>query len=1208
MSIDLQYIFDAVPGLFLAVAPDSPRFTILAATDAYLHATKTQRSQIIGQALFDVFPDNPDTPEVTATRNTRESLERAIQQRVPDTMAVQRHDIRRAMGGGFEERYWSPVNTPVLDKTGKVVYLIHHVEDVTVNERLKQKGDAQQVLTDNLLRDITERKRAEEVLRQQTETALRLSEQEFRSLAEAMPQIVWATLPDGRNIYFNQQWVDYTGMTMEESYGYGWTTPFHPEEKQRAWDAWQRATQHNERYSLECRLRRADGVYRWWLVRGEPMRDENGEIKKWFGTCTDIEELKRSEAMLHEANNLLEQRVDERTKALQESEEQFRVLIQNLQSAVALVNEHGVFTIVNQAFLRIFELNDDSSVKNVNDRDWSQWQVFDEQGRLLGLDEHPVRKAALQGRTVRDQLIAVKAPANPQIKWLLVSAEPFLDSQGHIYRLICTYHDITERKLGEEAVRRSQKIFHELIERSPFGTYVIDSQFRIAIMNTSSQAGAFCNVQPLIGRDFAEAMHTLWPDEVAEEIIGHFRNTLDTGNPYYSRDFINPRNDVEIVEAYEWELHRIALPDGQNGVICYYYDSTKLRQAEAAVRESERRLVGVLESMPDAFVSFDRNLRYTYVNRNAERLQATRREELLGKDVREVYPDPESYKTISLYDQVMAEGVPVTITSYHAGFDLWVEVQAFSTPDGISVFYKDVSDKIKAEAAMRESEERLRLLGDNLPESAVYQYTHEADGTPRFIYFSAGIERLNGISVAAALADAGVLHRQILPEYFERLVATEAECIRELSDFDMEVPMSRPDGAVRWMRLHSRPRRMPGGSVVWDGVQIDITERKRAEEHLQKDADRLAAVLEAQRKIGGAKLDYAPFLQFVLDRVSHLTGADGACLEIAEAGEMVYEAATGLAAGFVGLRLKAEGSMSGLCLASDELKRADDTETDPRVDREACQRIGFRSMIVIPLRYDQHSFGVLKVMSRRVSAFDADTEQKLRMMAGFLGVTVARKRADDLLKASLAEKEVMLKEIHHRVKNNLQIISSLVSMQVDTLTDERIRKELDDVRDRIRSMALVHEKLYQTDSLAQIDFADYAATMLRVLWNSHGALASKVRLNLMANPVMLPIETALPCGLILNELTGNTLKHAFPNGSDGEVTVGLEHDAAAKAVCLWVRDNGIGLSPDLDWRQSSSLGLRLVQLLAGQLRGTVESGTGPGAEFRVTFPLKGVQA
>ena len=130
--------------------------------------------------------------------------------------------------------------------------------------------------------DITDRKRAEE--------ALRKSEQEFRTLAEAVPQIVWATRPDGWNIYFNQQWVDYTGLTLDESYGHGWNTPFHPDDKQRAWDAWQRATQHDETYLLECRLRRADGVYRWWLIHGAPMRGANGEIQKWLGTCTDIEE------------------------------------------------------------------------------------------------------------------------------------------------------------------------------------------------------------------------------------------------------------------------------------------------------------------------------------------------------------------------------------------------------------------------------------------------------------------------------------------------------------------------------------------------------------------------------------------------------------------------------------------------------------------------------------------------------------------------------------------------------------------------------------------------------------------------------------------------------------------------------------------------------------------------------------------------------
>jgi PAS domain S-box-containing protein len=126
--------------------------------------------------------------------------------------------------------------------------------------------------------------------------ALRKSEEEFRSLAESMPQIVWATRPDGGNIYFNQQWVDYTGLTLEESHGSGWIKPFHPDDQPRAWEAWQNALQRNDTYSIECRLRRADGVYRWWLVRGAPLRDAGGIILKWFGTCTDIEGIKQAEA------------------------------------------------------------------------------------------------------------------------------------------------------------------------------------------------------------------------------------------------------------------------------------------------------------------------------------------------------------------------------------------------------------------------------------------------------------------------------------------------------------------------------------------------------------------------------------------------------------------------------------------------------------------------------------------------------------------------------------------------------------------------------------------------------------------------------------------------------------------------------------------------------------------------------------------------
>ena len=157
-------------------------------------------------------------------------------------------------------------------------------------------GSGEIIGATGLARDITERKLAEERLRD--------SEEDFRVLAEAVPQIVWMTTPDGKNTYFNQRWVDYTGMTFEESRGDGWNIPFHPDDRERAWEAWQRAVRDDAIYSLECRLRRADGAYRWWLVRGAPLRDESGAIVKWFGTCTDIDDLKTAEERLAQMTRL----------------------------------------------------------------------------------------------------------------------------------------------------------------------------------------------------------------------------------------------------------------------------------------------------------------------------------------------------------------------------------------------------------------------------------------------------------------------------------------------------------------------------------------------------------------------------------------------------------------------------------------------------------------------------------------------------------------------------------------------------------------------------------------------------------------------------------------------------------------------------------------------------------------------------------------
>jgi len=167
----------------------------------------------------------------------------------------------------------------------------HFIHVETKGKAIRENGRIVKVV--GALRDITKCKQAEKALKE--------SEKDFRLLAESLPQIVWMTRPDGWNTYSNQQWVDYTGLTLEESYGHGWNKPFHPDDQKKAWDAWQNATQNGATYSLEARLRRADGAYQWWLIRGVPVQDENSTILKWFGTCTDIDQIKHSEMELRKS-------------------------------------------------------------------------------------------------------------------------------------------------------------------------------------------------------------------------------------------------------------------------------------------------------------------------------------------------------------------------------------------------------------------------------------------------------------------------------------------------------------------------------------------------------------------------------------------------------------------------------------------------------------------------------------------------------------------------------------------------------------------------------------------------------------------------------------------------------------------------------------------------------------------------------------------
>jgi len=222
-------------------------------------------------------------------------------------------------------------------------------------------------------------------------------------------------------------------------------------------------------------------------------------------------------------------------------------------------------------------------------------------------------------------------------------------------------------------------------------------------------------------------------------------------------------------------------------------------------------------------------------------------------------------------------------------------------------------------------------------------------------------------------------------------------------------------------------------------------------------------------------------------------------------------------------------------------------------------------------------------------------------MVGVARDITARRIAEEELRASLREKEVLLKEIHHRVKNNLQVISSLLSLQSEYLKDEEMVKVFKESQNRVKSMALIHEKLYQSRNLAEIDFGDYLRELTTQLFRSYGIGAHGVHLNVNASRVLLAVDHAIPCGIIVNELVTNALKYAFPEGRGGRIDIDL-HQVSDDRVRLAVRDNGVGFPAQIDFETSDSLGLTLVRMLADQVQGEMSmQQRGPGAEFIMTF-------
>jgi PAS domain S-box-containing protein len=226
-----------------------------------------------------------------------------------------------------------------------------------------------------------------------------------------------------------------------------------PEDRERVDKELQKAVETGCKYNVTYNIIRRDGIPRILLSENEIIFDESGKIVLMYGTNQDITDHKKAEKELKEA-----------LETLHYSEDQFRALVQNVKSGIALIDETGKFAVVNPTFMQMFGLNDGLDILNVNSQDWSQWEVYGEDLKLLHVDDHPVRKVMITGKPIKSQLVAVKNPGANELTWMLINAEPILKENGQIYRVFCTYQDITERKRVEEALKKAHDTLEEKVK------------------------------------------------------------------------------------------------------------------------------------------------------------------------------------------------------------------------------------------------------------------------------------------------------------------------------------------------------------------------------------------------------------------------------------------------------------------------------------------------------------------------------------------------------------------------------------------------------------------------------------------------------------------------------------------------------------------------------------------------------------------------
>jgi len=494
----------------------------------------------------------------------------------------------------------------------------------------------------------------------------------------------------------------------------------------------------------------------------------------------------------------------------------------------------------------------------------------------------------------------------------------------------------------------------------------------------------------------------------------------------------------------------------------------------------------------------------------------------------------------------------------------------------------------EVEAALKESEEKYHNLFEHSNDAI---FVHDLDG--KIVDVNQKTLDLFGYTKSQILS---LKLPKLHPDYALCKSQLAFETIAQTGSVNFEIDFRKKNGSIFPASVSSSLFEA-GGKKLIQGMVCDITRQRKSEQiqsvlfnitQATSSAESLRELLQIIHQQLGTLIDTTNFYVALYDKKSDLYSFPFVVDEFEQDDT------------FSPIELKK--SLTDYVRRTGRAILADEDVHHKLIVEGEVELVGASSKVWMgaPLKTPEGVIGVVVVQSYSDDAIYSEQDMELlSYISEHIAMAINRKRAEEKIKASLKEKDVLLKEIHHRVKNNMQIISSLIRLQSRDVEDEKAQRIFEISQNRIRSIALIHETLYQSEDLSQIDFSNYIRRLTTHLLSVYRPDGTMHRLNLDVPEVLLDINRAIPCGLIINELVSNVMKHAFPLDKRGEIYVRFAE--ADGVFTLVVKDNGEGFPDGLDFRTTDSLGLQIVSDLVQQLEGEIRLEKEEGTAFIISF-------